>query len=104
MKEEKYGGYVRITIRDAQTSKNVSIEAEPHHTAGQLIDLVRRGLNLAGNYTLVHRNKALRPHETLGSAGVRDGDTLILISEARGGVYCKRITQRVNGGYYACII
>ncbi|KYK31052.1 MAG: hypothetical protein AYK19_17550 [Theionarchaea archaeon DG-70-1] len=78
---------MRITIRDAQTGKNLAIEAEPHHTAGQLVDLVRRGLNLTGNYTLTHGNKALRLGEPLRSAGVRDGDTLILISEAKGGFY-----------------
>lgn len=78
---------MRITIRDAQTSKNLSIEAEPHHTAGQMVDLVKRGLNLTGNYTLTHGNRALRPNETLSSTGVREGDTLDLISEAKGGFH-----------------
>lgn len=89
--DEQYGGYVRVTIRDAQTSKNLSIEAEPHHTAGQMVNLVKDGLNLSGNYTLTHGNKALRPNDTLGSAGVRDGDTLDLISEAKGGLNTDRL-------------
>ncbi len=86
IKEEHYGGYVRVTIRDAQTNKNLSIEAEPHHTAGQLVNLVKGGLKLTGNYTLTHGNRALQPNETLSAAGVRDGDTLDLISEAKGGL------------------
>ncbi|MGD2251256.1 MAG: hypothetical protein PVF58_22895 [Candidatus Methanofastidiosia archaeon] len=76
---------MRVTIRDAQTNKNLSIEAEPHHAAGQLVNLVKNGLKLTGNYTLTHGNKALQPNETLSAAGVRDGDTLDLISEAKGG-------------------
>ena len=78
---------MRVTVRDAQTSRNLSIEAEPHHTTIQLVELVKGGLNLRGNYILTHGNKALRSGETLGSAGVRDGDTLILISEAKGGFH-----------------
>jgi hypothetical protein len=92
IKEEQYGGYVRVTIRDAQTNKNLSVEAEPHHTAGQLVNLVRNGLKLTGNYTLTHGNKALQPNETLSAVGVHDGDTLDLISEAKGGA-----DQRNNG-------
>ena len=86
-----------ITIRDLVTSQEVEIDVEDQHVLSEIIRLARREFGLPpGRRLLMRKDVVLNPNQTVGAAGLSDGDWLILAPNPVGGAFLPRSTWELR--------
>lgn len=81
-------GPVRVILHPPDASEILEVEMDPQVPVSDLAVVIARELGLRTDerqYGLKTRGRTLKPHETLASAGVRDGDELWFLYETAAG-------------------
>ena len=82
-----------IAIRDLVTSQEVEIDVEDQHVLSEIISLAMREFGLPpGRRLLMKKDVVLNANQTVGAAGLSDGDWLILAPNPVGGAFLPRST------------
>ena len=86
-----------INIRDLVTSQECSLGVEDRHLISEIINIVMREFGLtSGNRLLMKKDEALNPRQTVGDAGLNDGDWLIIAPNPVGGAILPESTWRLR--------
>jgi len=80
-----------ITIRDLVTSQEVEMDVEDRHPLSDVIRTAMREFGLPpGRRLLMRKDEVLNTNQTVGAAGLSDGDWLILAPNPVGGAFLSR--------------
>lgn len=82
------GGLVRVVLYPPDGTETLEVEIDTGVPVSDLSAVIARELGLRTDgrqYGLKTRGRTLKPHETLASAGVRDGDELWFLYETAAG-------------------
>ncbi|MBI5036551.1 hypothetical protein HZC09_04360 [Candidatus Micrarchaeota archaeon] len=75
-----------ITITHTTTGKEITMAVEPHFTVSSVIEVLAESLKLKDRFVLATKeNKIIGPDVTIEEAGIKEGDSLLLMPDPTGG-------------------
>ncbi len=76
-----------IVVSHTTTGKEITLAVEPEFTVQSVLDALVESLQLKDRFVLAKGsdNKILSPEITLNDAGVKEGETLLLMPDPTGG-------------------
>jgi len=76
-----------IVVSHTTTGKEITLAVEPEFTVQSVLDALMESLQLKDRFVLAKGsdNKILSPEITLNDAGVKEGETLLLMPDPTGG-------------------
>lgn len=75
-----------ITIMHTTSGKEIVVAVEPQFTVSSVIEVLAESLKLKDRFVLATKeHKILGPEVTIEEAGVKEGDSLLLMPDPTGG-------------------
>jgi uncharacterized ubiquitin-like protein YukD len=75
-----------ISVMHTTTGKEVTLAVEPQFTVNDVLQVLAENLQLKDRFVLATPdNKILTPDATLKDAGLKEGDSLVLMPDPTGG-------------------
>ncbi|PIO06386.1 hypothetical protein COT29_01320 [Candidatus Micrarchaeota archaeon CG08_land_8_20_14_0_20_59_11] len=75
-----------ITVTHSTSGKEIVIAVEPAFTVSSVLEVLTESLQLKDRFVLATKeNKILNPELTIADAGIKEGDSLLLIPDPTGG-------------------
>ncbi len=75
-----------ITVIQSTSGKEVVIAVEPEFALSSILEVLTENLKLKDRFVLATKdNKLLDPEVTLADAGIKEGDSIMLIPDPTGG-------------------
>jgi len=75
-----------VSITHTTTGKEITLAVEPQFTVNEVLQVLAENLQLKDRFVLATPdNKILSPEATLKDAGLKEGDSLVLMPDPTGG-------------------
>ena len=75
-----------ITVIQSTSGKEVVIAVEPEFSLSSILEVLTENLKLKDRFVLATKdNKLLDPEVTIAEAGLKEGDSILLIPDPTGG-------------------
>ena len=75
-----------ITATHSTSGKEIVVAVEPTFTVSSVLEVLTESLQLKDRFVLATKeNKILNPELTIADAGIKEGDSLLLIPDPTGG-------------------
>ncbi len=75
-----------ITVVHTTSGKEITMSVEDGFTIQSLLDVLQENLKLKDHFVLAsENNEILNPEATVGEAGIKEGDKLLLMPDPTGG-------------------
>ncbi|VVB67162.1 Uncharacterised protein [Candidatus Norongarragalina meridionalis] len=75
-----------VTVTHSTSGKEIVVAVEPTFTISSVLEVLTESLQLKDRFVLATKdNKILNPELTISDAGIKEGDSLLLIPDPTGG-------------------
>lgn len=75
-----------ISVTHTTTGKEITLAVEPQFTVNEVLQVLAENLQLKDRFVLATpESKILSPEATLKDAGLKEGDSLVLMPDPTGG-------------------